>query len=322
MSDNEDPNARRAGRPSTPPFRGPAGPAGRPPLTPPAGGPGSAPKATPGQGSPKPAPAAPFALPPAGPRSRPATPAQGQRRPAVTPASGELPPATSTPRAKTATPSESELEAIPAYGSAPPKSVAATLKSISEFTIVEEAAAPAQAEAQPEASVTEPQPESSTTYEAPTVTPRSGEVDTEPAYAPSLADTVEWRTTPADLDAMVTVPPFDPDQAAPREDDGVPTPSTLLALGIGSNDDVIAAAFDASPDSMFAEPPVAEPEDSAASEPELIGGSPSSRFAAECLEEIAQGIRAGEISVPAMAPGAEPPAVLAAVLAALLAPRQ
>lgn len=313
MSDNEDANARRAARPSTPPFRGPAGPAGRPPLAPHTGSPGSAPKATPSQGSPRPPSAAPFAVPPAGPRNRPSTPPQGQRRPAVTPSPADLPSSATTQPTTAGAPTEAELAAIPAYGSAPPKSVAATLKSISEFTIVEEAAEPAAAE---------PPPEASATYEAPTVTARTGDVDTGPEYAPSLADTVEWRATPPDLDALVTVPPFDPDQAAPRQNDGVPTPLTLLALGAEPNEDVIAAAFDATAGSMFAGPTVVDSGESATGESALIGGSPASRLAAECLEEIAQGIRAGEIAVPAIPPGAEPPAILATVLAALLAPRQ
>ena len=111
MSDKEDANSRRAARPSTPPFRGPANPAGRSPLTPAAGGS----KAVPGQ---------PFA-PPAG--GRPATPAAGSRKRA-TPAAGAAQPPAAAP------------SPTPAYGSPPPASVIATLQSIAEFTIVNETA--------------------------------------------------------------------------------------------------------------------------------------------------------------------------------------
>lgn len=341
MSDNEDPNARRAARPSTPPFRGPAGPAGRPPLAPQAGGQGGTP-AAPKPGAARHGSGAPFALPPAGPR-RPATPAQGSRQPAATPPGTQPAPRPTPARPASATPSEADIAAIPAYGSAPPPSVAATLKSISEFTIVEE---PAEAPVAPEQAP-------SSGYEPPTLTARVGEPDptseaysAEPGgaagapagdtgtgalatladaasdapYAPSLADTVEWRATPPDLDAMVTVPPLEADRAVDAAAAEL-TPTTLLAVGMESNDDVIAAAFDAGPTSMFADPGAAPGAPAASEESGLIGGSPESRYAAECLEEIARAIRAGEVAAPAVHPEADHAAVLAAVLATLLAPR-
>src|SRR5688500_470568 len=88
MSDSDDTNSRRAARPSSPPFRGPAGPGSRPPLTPAPGTTGAAPSGTPGKGSAKQGSPAPLALPPTAGRGRPATPSQGGRRPAATPGPG------------------------------------------------------------------------------------------------------------------------------------------------------------------------------------------------------------------------------------------
>ena len=349
MSDSEDANSRRAARPSTPPFRGPAGPASRPPLTPPAPASGKVPGATPGPGGSR-TPVAPFAVPPAGSRGRPATPGRDARKPAPTPsenASGTravTPPAGETvPEMPTRprTPTDSEAAAIPSYGSAPPPSIAATLKSISEFTIVEE---PAQADA------ASPSGEGGR-YEPPAVSLRAGELPAEAATSDDVRATApghdaRWVPAPShdadtgagpvegeaageeplydnpatELDAVLSAPPFEADHLfdpPARSERGGP-PATEGAEA-DANDDVIAAAFGATAPNIQGG---MNDHESAGGQPVYIGGDPSTRFVAESLEEIARGIRAGEISLPPVDSSAEPPAVLAAVLAAILAPRR
>ena len=347
MSDSEDANSRRAARPSTPPFRGPAGPASRPPLTPPGSGAGKLPGPPPGQGGAR-TPVAPFAVPPAGARGRPATPVKDARSPAPTPTdeSRATPPAEGGSREtppRPRTPTDSEAAAIPAYGSAPPPSIAATLKSISEFTIVEE---PADSET---ASAGDDR------YEPPTVTARaaddetaaSGNHDDFVATAPghdalwipapvqepagdAAADQGEshaagpdeplYDNPTTDLDVVLSAPPFEADRLFEQQaQDGGDEGSNPGPGERETNDDVIASAFGAvAPDIDGA----SEAGESPGREPVYIGGDPSTRFVAESLEEIARGIRAGEIALPPIDPSAEQPAVLAAVLAAILAPRR
>ncbi len=351
MSDSEDNNSRRAARPSTPPFRGPAGPAARPPLTPPA----SPAAIGPAKGPQRPPSAAPFALPPAGAKPRPATPAQGARRPAPTPPGpAAAPPAARQPAVtpiRPRTPRETEIAAIPAYGSAPPPSVAATLKSISEFTIVEEPAPTETSAIGPSASAPSAEQDQGTAgYEAPTITAHAG--------TPGAAEAVEEAAAGehggadpvqpgADLDSLVTVPPFEADElfdASPSSE--VTLPFLVDASGAEPEADPLPAEASASDpeepsrladdgetetvEALFGSPRASDPEDpDTAYEPEperqhqpvFIGGDPSTRFVAENLEEIARGIRAGEIVLPRIDPSAGQPAVLAAVLAAILAPR-
>ena len=347
MSDSEDANSRRAARPTTPPFRGPGGAGPRPPLTPPAPGAGKLPGSAPGQAGSR-TPVAPFAIPPAGSRGRPATPGRDAQRTPSTPAGGAratpatggaIPEASARPQ----TPTDAEVAAIPSYGSAPPPSVAATLKSISEFTIVEEPAdtLPGQGE--------------SGAYEPPVLTPRAGDAmagssaDDQPATAPrhegrwvpapghELAEDASSRDSGAptdtegteeplydnpatELDAVLSAPPFEADHLFdPPAEHAAGGASSSIGGDGGGNDDIIAAAFGAAAPNIKGGP---ESRESTGHEPVFIGGDPSTRFVAESLEEIARGIRAGEISLPAIDPSADQPAVLAAVLAAILAPRR
>ena len=338
MSDSDETNSRRAARPSTPPFRGPAGPGPRPPLSPPAGGSGS--PGTAGKGPAKPVTPA-LGNPPTGAgRGRPATPVQGARRRGVTPAQGAPGTAGPTPPAGTRVPSMAPREgpaadpaaAIPSYGSAAPPSVAATLKSISEFTIVEDV----------EEGAGSKSAGGKAAYEPPTASARAGslrgeDVDSlggevsaeEAAWAPGpsdeASDSAEAALFDTSADTGASSGDADPTERASEADRLFDTP----ALGSPSalhnraeaeaNDDVIAAAFGGT--APVVEQP-AEIDQQTAEAPTFIGGDPSTRFVAESLEEIARGIRAGEIRLPPLDPAAEPAAVLAAVLATILAPRR
>ena len=352
MPDSEDANSRRAARPSTPPFRGPAGPGARPPLTPPSPGSSKVPGPTSGQPASR-TPVAPFVVPPAGARGRPATPSRNAGNPISTPPKGTPGPRAATPageariRPDTSTRpravDDSEAAAIPAYGSAPPASVAATLKSISEFTIVEEPQETAET------------PAGITLYEPPAVTSRSSETPLHsslsddylaaipgtdalrvPATAPDSAaeapgdreldsaepkaDEPRYDGPAAELDTTLAAPPSEADHLfdSPEYADGVGA-SHARVREAETNDDVIASAFGATGSEG---PHPYDRDESGAGDPVFIGGDPSTRFVAENLEEMARGIRAGEIVLPAIDPSADPPAVLAAVLAAILAPRR
>jgi len=208
-----------------------------------------------------------------------------------------------TPRATpSAAPQADPAAAIPSYGSAPPPSVAATLKSISEFTIVE---ATEETGDLPSAAGTAP-------YERPIATPGVGSIpgDTVLADEPEVESMTDGRVAEIDSEA---------DRLFDSPDARAVASEPLDTVEAEANDDVIAAAFGGSTPVVGGSPEV---EEQAADEPTFIGGDPSTRFAAESLEEIARGIRAGEIRLPAIDPAAEQSAVLAAVLAAILAPRR
>lgn len=265
MSDNEDPNSRRPARPSTPPFRGPAGPAGRSPLTPPTGGN-------------KPVPTQPFAPPGA---SRPATPAAGSRRRP-----------TPTPPVSTQRREEPTGASGSAYGSPPPASVAATLKSISEFTIVntpDTAAPPAQA-------VSSPTLDGglSPHLAVGSVTEASSQHQGRTSYEPPMATEAEFDYG---LDDSVSV--VDSLGVNQESREGSRADASGLSEAEGQQADGQQMEVEASRVPMFDSMEV---------------------LAADHLDDIARQLRAGELTVPHIDASAGTPAVLAAVLAALLAP--
>lgn len=324
MSDSEDANSRRPQRPSTPPFRGPASPAGKPPLTPPAGGSRAVPSRTPGVPGSRAVPAQPVMPPPASPGGRPATPSQGARRPAATPARPAATPSRTPPSA-------------PAYGTAPPASVAATLQSIGEFTIVE---APDQGTAADATAPDEP-PRERLAYDAPSMRERRGEdASGNPEFEDRPADGTDGFDESADTQVALAGgtepwPSNDADSEAAVEEGGGPE-GAFESVAITSADPEAGDAAHFSSGSWSADEaegaPFEERSDASPHRPGDVAESgfasaardvdTSAGLAAASLEEIARQLRSGEVRVGAIDSMAEAPAILAAVLAAMLAHRR
>lgn len=331
MSDNEDQSSRRPARPSTPPFRGPAGPAGgRPPLTPS----GAGNRAVPGSSK----------------AGQPFIPPGAARRPA-TPARGGAPSQPAAPR-RPVTPAAPPPNETPAYGSPPPPSVAKTLQSIAEFTIVESAEPDAQsagAEGQRR------------DYVAPRVTPGDEESPMSSAAA-SMFDAPEAADPSAIEDGsqhMPTIARFEGGDASEQVDPDLTADSyaTESASPRNAGQRESIADEESGDVSAFADPGIETTafdadvqssgwvEDDGGGEsaewsgttvegsepagwesqhaPPLAGpfGSSSQGDAermAACLEDVARRIREGGLDIPAPGEAAGQPAILAAVLAAML----